>query len=145
MPKIVIRDEEFDVPQEVSDLLDGFREAQEDKLRLTRELDVALHGEAGAAKQASLCDLVGPAKELAEALNACRAAVGMEPGIAQRPNDIAVEVQKRFAEACDRLYDMLLGDDGQAFSEAERFLKRHRPDLYNRIGMEGQPDLFTEH
>lgn len=56
-----------------------------------------------------------------------------------------VEVQKRLDEACDRLYDMLLGGDGQAFSEAERFLKRHRPDLYNRIGMEGQADLFMEH
>lgn len=33
-----------------------------DKRRLTRELDVALFGH-GAAKQASLCDLIGPAKE----------------------------------------------------------------------------------
>ncbi len=35
-----------------------------DKRRLTRELDVAMNGEEGAAKQASLCDLIGPAKRL---------------------------------------------------------------------------------
>jgi hypothetical protein len=35
-----------------------------DKRRLTRDLDVALHGEDGAAQQASLCDLIEPAKEL---------------------------------------------------------------------------------
>jgi hypothetical protein len=35
-----------------------------DKRRLTRELDVAMHGEAGAAKQASLCDLIPMAKRM---------------------------------------------------------------------------------
>jgi hypothetical protein len=40
-----------------------------------------------------------------------------------------------FDEACERLLDMLHGDDGEAWSQAERFLKQHRPDLYNRIGM----------
>lgn len=43
---------------------DELREALEDKRRLTRELDVAMHGEEGAAKQASLCDLISPAKNL---------------------------------------------------------------------------------
>lgn len=38
-------------------------------------------------------------------------------------------------EACKHIFDMLLADDGQAWSEAERFLKAHAPDLYNRIGM----------
>lgn len=42
----------------------GLEEVLEDKLRLVRELDVAMHGEEGAAKQASLCDLIGPAKEM---------------------------------------------------------------------------------
>lgn len=37
---------------------EGLEAALEDKRRLVRELDVALNGEAGAAKQASLCDLV---------------------------------------------------------------------------------------
>ncbi len=37
---------------------------EDDVQRLTRELDVAMHGEEGAAKQASLCDLVGPAARL---------------------------------------------------------------------------------
>lgn len=40
-----------------------------------------------------------------------------------------------FDEACDRLFDMLQGDDGEAWSQAERFLKAHRPDLYNHLGV----------
>lgn len=47
-----------------------------------------------------------------------------------------------FREACERLLDMLRADDGQAWSEAERFLKRHAPDLYNEIGM---PDPKREY
>lgn len=35
-----------------------------EKRRLAREIDVAMHGEEGAAKQASLCDLIGPAADL---------------------------------------------------------------------------------
>lgn len=35
-----------------------------DHRRLVRELDVALSGEAGAAKQASLCDLIAQAQQL---------------------------------------------------------------------------------
>lgn len=35
-----------------------------DHRRLVRELDVALSGEADAAKQASLCDLIAQAKQL---------------------------------------------------------------------------------
>lgn len=41
-----------------------YEEVLEDKRRLTRELDVALSGESGAAKQASLCDLIPIAKAL---------------------------------------------------------------------------------
>lgn len=39
-----------------------------------------------------------------------------------------------FFEACERIQDMLNQDDGEAFFEAEKFLKRERPDLYNKIG-----------
>jgi len=35
--------------------------------------------------------------------------------------------------AQDRLFDILLGDDGQAWKEAERYLEKARPDLYERI------------
>ena len=45
---------------------DSLREVLEDKRRLARELDIALHGEEGAAKQASLCDLIVPAQRLRE-------------------------------------------------------------------------------
>ena len=37
-------------------------------------------------------------------------------------------------EACERIADMLRQDDGEAFFEAEKFLKRHAPDLYDKIG-----------
>lgn len=40
-----------------------------------------------------------------------------------------------FREACERIADMLQGDDGEAWFEAEKFLKRHAPDLYDEIGM----------
>lgn len=36
---------------------------QDDSNRLVRELDIALNGEAGAAKQAALCDIVGQVKD----------------------------------------------------------------------------------
>ena len=42
----------------------GYEEVLADKRRLTRLLDVAMHGEDGAAKQASLCDLIEPAKRM---------------------------------------------------------------------------------
>lgn len=41
-----------------ADLAD-YREVHADHQRLVRELDVLLNGEDGAAKQASLCDIVG--------------------------------------------------------------------------------------
>ena len=44
-----------------------------------------------------------------------------------------------FREACERIADMLRQDDGEAFFEAEKFLKRHAPDLYDKIGM--NPEL----
>lgn len=51
------------------------------------------------------------------------------------------DLQIRLEYACDRIFDMLQGDDGQAWSEAERFLKREAPGLYDRLGM---PDDFPE-
>lgn len=36
-------------------------------------------------------------------------------------------------QAQDRLFDVLLGDDGQAHKEAERYLKRSNPALYRRL------------
>jgi hypothetical protein len=47
-------------------------DAVANKRQLTRELDVAMHGEDGAAKQASLCDLIGPAKKLRAERDALR-------------------------------------------------------------------------
>ncbi len=44
----------------------AYEECMEDHRRLVREIDVIINGETGAAKQASLCDLVGQIKELVE-------------------------------------------------------------------------------
>ncbi|HEJ7283071.1 TPA: hypothetical protein SMF87_004523 [Serratia marcescens] len=41
----------------IRDMMEGYEEAAADKRRLVRELDVLLNGD-GAAKQASLCDIV---------------------------------------------------------------------------------------
>lgn len=43
-----------------------YEEVLKDKRRLAREIDLALHPEIGAAKQASLCDLVEPARRIRE-------------------------------------------------------------------------------
>jgi len=59
-----IYDEIHTLQQDLKDT----QECLEDKRRLTRELDIALSGEAGAAQQASLCDLIGQAKEMRMAL-----------------------------------------------------------------------------
>lgn len=47
-------------------LIRDYEEAQVDKHRLLRELDVLLNGEAGAAKQASLVDIVSQVRRLVE-------------------------------------------------------------------------------
>ena len=44
--------------------LADYKECAEDKKRLCWEIDVIISGKDGAAKQASLCDLVGPIKHL---------------------------------------------------------------------------------
>lgn len=46
--------------------------------------------------------------------------------------------ENKFRQACERILDMLHGDDGQAWSEAERFLKANAPDLYDQIGMKDE-------
>jgi len=51
-------------PDEIAAHLIPSEDLLKSKRELTRALDVALHGEDGAAKQASLCDLVGPARDL---------------------------------------------------------------------------------
>lgn len=45
------------------------QQALDDKRRLTRELDVLLNGEEGAAAQASLCDIVAQVRMIKNKLN----------------------------------------------------------------------------
>ena len=49
--------------QNDSATIDDYEEVLADHKRLVRELDVALNGEDAAAKQASLCDIVGQVKD----------------------------------------------------------------------------------
>lgn len=37
------------------------------------------------------------------------------------------------ATAQSRIFDLLLGDDGQAWKEAERYIERERPDLHKHL------------
>lgn len=45
------------------------------------------------------------------------------------PDDVPLFAHEE-SEAQNRLFDVLRGDDGQAWKEAERYLERERPDLY---------------
>ena len=49
------------------------------------------------------------------------------------PRADARERDDALAEVQDRIFDMLLGDDGQAWQEARKYLKRTRPDLVERL------------
>jgi hypothetical protein len=56
-------------------LVADYEEAMADKRRLARMIDVAMHGEEGAALQPSLCDLVGPASALRDRVAALEGAL----------------------------------------------------------------------
>jgi hypothetical protein len=60
-----------------------------DTRRLTRLLDVALHGESGAAEQASLCDLIEPARRLREEIERLKRTTEWQP-IDTAPTDTRV-------------------------------------------------------
>jgi hypothetical protein len=53
---------------QMADLLGDYERAMADHRKLVRELDVVLNGEGGAARQASLCDLIEPARAMKSAL-----------------------------------------------------------------------------
>ena len=54
---------------------DDYKQVADDARRLARLIDVAMYGEEGAAKQASLCDLVRPAQKMAARLAALEEAL----------------------------------------------------------------------
>ena len=77
---------------EVTQERDDYQEVHEDKQRLVRKLDVIWNGEAGAATQASLCDLVAQiAREL--------------PDVRQQLATARREVWEEAAQLCEQLYD----------------------------------------
>lgn len=72
-------------------------EAAADKRRLTRVLDVELNGEAGAAQQASLCDLIGCATTVRERAEAAEQRVAE---LAQALAALMETSKAAVAEAC---------------------------------------------
>ena len=48
------------------------------------------------------------------------------------------------AEAQNRLFDLVLGDDGHAYKEARRYLERERPDLYARLHHRRDVDISRD-
>jgi|SRR6266850_1821597 len=54
---------------------EDYKEAYEDGRRNLRRIDVAMHGEAGAALSPSGCDLIGPAEDLRKRVEAAEAAL----------------------------------------------------------------------
>lgn len=57
------------------------------------------------------------------------------------------ELKAELETALNRIYDMLLGDDGQAFKEAERFLLKHRPEAattnFTPYGEKDDPGYYS--
>lgn len=68
-----------------------YEEVLADKRRLTRELDVAMHGEDGAAKQASMCDLIEPAKNLRTRAEKAEAALGKMRADTERLDELHLQ------------------------------------------------------
>lgn len=54
-------------------------------------------------------------------------------GDVARPIKLLLDSYHRAAKAGDRLFDILLGDDGQAWKEAEKYLQQDRPHLFARL------------
>lgn len=95
-----------------------------DKRRLAREIDVAMHGEEGAAKQASLCDLVEPARMMRERVAALEAEVA-RLGMKNAEMGLDLEISR----VTDKLYGKLmalLGVDGPDDNPAEIVADMHR-------------------
>jgi hypothetical protein len=92
------------------DQIDDLGEVLEDKCRLTRELDVALNG-AGAAKQASLCDLVSQATSFANDSGPAlgKRAAGSDVVILQINMPVTAEVSSQVAEWVSSMNEKVRG------------------------------------
>lgn len=73
--------------QRLRALVSDLEESHADTKRLTRELDVAMHGEDGAAEQASLCDLIEPAKNMRWLLDQRDRMIKLPPEVYQALTD----------------------------------------------------------
>lgn len=52
--------------------------------------------------------------------------------------DEQMHLRASLTNSQNRLFDVLVGDDGQAWKEAERYLERERPDLYGALNQRVQ-------
>lgn len=103
-----------------------YEEVLADKRRLTRLLDVAMHGEDGAAKQASLCDLIEPAKRMRERIKVLEDALRIVVGNASKP---VKEVADIFAQP-----ERVMIISTSAIEAANRFLAWQLPEDFNPDG-----------
>ena len=54
------------------------------------------------------------------------------------------QMANKLAEANDRIYDLMLGDDGQAYKEARKYLDKHAPHLYDKLNSQIQGAVSRE-
>lgn len=58
--------------------------------------------------------------------------------------DEQMHLRASLTNSQNRLFDVLVGDDGQAWKEAERYLERERPDLYGALNQRVQRGAVPE-
>jgi hypothetical protein len=73
-----------EVTADLSEQLNDWQECNEDKKRLCRDIDEILCGKEGMAKQASLCDLVGPIRDLKVEVATLRAQLAEQDALIQK-------------------------------------------------------------
>ena len=115
----IVRSALYESSKELRAEIADLKEVLADKRRLARELDVAMHGEADAAKQASLCDLVPLAKELREKLERAQAALVHHNDMARSFYQIANRIATEFST-----HELATNFGGFA-DKTEAMLKQH--------------------
>lgn len=114
--------------------IQDYKDALADKDNLTRDIDVILHGD-GAARQASLCDLVGPIQKIASHLSSMTALLeGKNLEIAGL-RDETKEAEARYVRSVEILTEFrmvmlpdLLPKGSDAREEMVRLLKKYPMD-----------------
>lgn len=101
----------------------------DDVSRLARDLDVALHGEDGAASQAALCDVVGLVKEAARKLGRPVLAAQAAPAAVAVPDDVASALDRMDALLQPGLGLLAVGDESATAKASRRDMATVRAAL----------------